>query len=116
VAGVVDEHIDAVALGHDLADCSVHRILRKYVQLDGPQTDPVLLREGGDPGDLRSVPLGGLAHGGVHGVARLGEGLGGQAAEAAGRAGDEYDLAHEVFPSDSSARREVRAQSVFGFR
>jgi hypothetical protein len=46
------------------------------------------LREGGEVRHLGRVPARGLAHRGVDGVARLGESFGGQAAEAAGGAGN----------------------------
>src|ERR1700732_3641668 len=68
------------------------------VPADGAEVDTIRLREGGDLRHFGRVPARGLAHRGVDGVARLGESLGGQTAEAAGRAGDEYDLAHHGFP------------------
>src|ERR1700720_3846391 len=50
----------------------------------------------------------------LDGVARLGESLGGQTAKAAGRAGDEYDLAHRGFPCGLGAHQEERAQLCCG--
>src|ERR1700719_3432823 len=64
------------------------------------------LRERGDLRHLGCVPARGLAHRGVDDVARLGESLGGQTAEAAGRAGDEYDLAHNGFPCGLGAHQK----------
>jgi hypothetical protein len=43
-------------------------------------------------------------------VTRFGERLGSYAAEAAGRAGDEYDLAHDGFPSGLGAYQKERTQ------
>ena len=92
VPGIVDDHVDAAALGDDLLDRGVGRWLRLHVELDGAQIDAVACRGRGHLGGIRRVAAGDVAHRGVDGVAGLGERFGGQAAEAAGSAGDEDDL------------------------
>ena len=70
------------------------------VEFDGAQVDAVLRGEAADVGDLRRVAALRLAHPGVDGVAGLGEGAGGQRAEAARSAGDDDDLlVHDLVPS-----------------
>ena len=97
--GIVDQHIDAPGVDDDLGDRGIDRVLGEHVELDGAEVDTMRLREGVDLRHLGRVPAGGLAHRGVDGVAGLGESLGGQAAEAAGGAGNENDFIHGEFLS-----------------
>ena len=66
---------------------------RLHVEFDGAQVDAVAVRGLGHLGRILRVAAGDVAHRGVDGVSGPGERFGGQAAEAAGRAGDEDDSA-----------------------
>jgi hypothetical protein len=72
--------------------------LASTVELDGSQIDVVLGGIAFDLCHLGRIAAGRLAHGGVHGVPRMGAGPSGQRAEVAGRAGDNDDLFHDVYP------------------
>ncbi len=80
------------ALADDLLDRGVGGRLGLHVEFDrrgGRRRREARL---GHLGGILRVAAGDVAHRGVDGVAGLGEGFGGQAAEAAGGAGDEDDL------------------------
>src|ERR1700730_8894122 len=87
---------------------------RGGARLGGAEVDIMRLRERGALRHLGRVPARGLAHRGVDDVARLGESLGGQTAEAAVRAGDEYDLARNGFSLWCGRPTEERAPLCCG--
>jgi hypothetical protein len=95
VSGVVDDDIEVAVLGDDLLDCRVGRLLRRDIQLNGPQLDLVV---GGVllcGLDLRRIPSGGLAHAGVDGVTRPGESTRRESSKAARCAGNDNDAFHD---------------------
>ena len=96
VTGIVNEYIDAGALGDDLFDGGVGRSLGLDVELDRAD---VGAGERGKFGGVLRVAAGDIAHGRIDGVAGAAESFGGQAAETAGSAGDEDDLGHDEFLS-----------------
>ncbi len=91
VSGVMDHHIDAAAFRDDLIGGGVGGWFRLYVEFDRAQIDAVACGGRGHLGCILRVAAGDVAHRGVYGVPGSRERLGGQAAEAAGRAGDEDD-------------------------
>ena len=88
--GVVDDDVDPAGL----RDGGVHGLLAGHVEFEGAQVDAVLCGVGAGVGDGRGVAAGGLPDPGVHGVAGVGEGAGGQGAETAGGACDEDGVRH----------------------
>jgi len=95
VAGVVDDDIEAAAVGDDLRDRRVDGSLRGDVELEGAQVEAVLDGVFVQPGDLGRVAAQRFAHAGIDRVAGMGQGAGGQQAEAARGAGDDDDVFHE---------------------
>ncbi len=92
VTGVVDQHVDFAAVGHDLPDRGIDGRLGLNVKLDRAKVDAIALRGLGQLGGVLGVAASDVAHGGINGVSGFGERFGGQAAEAAGSASDENDL------------------------
>lgn len=96
VAGVVGQDIDAAVFVENLLHGSVDGFLGVRVQLDSAQVDAVLGSIVICALDLRGVAAVGVAHACVHDVGGpavgVGQGAGGEGAEAAGGAGDENDL------------------------
>jgi branched-chain amino acid transport system ATP-binding protein len=92
VTSVVDQHIDLAAIGHDLPDRRVDRRLGLDIELDCTKVVAVPLRGFGNLGRAFGVAADDITHGGVDGIARLGECLRRQATEAARRAGNQKDL------------------------
>jgi hypothetical protein len=111
VTGVVNHDIETSLLGHDLADGRIGRLLRADIEFDGTQIDVVIAGVFFDIGGLGGVAAGGAAHRRVNSVARLGQGVGGQPAKAAGRAGDDDDLFHDTYPFCDWLVRDWRCRS-----
>ncbi len=98
MAGIVDDDVEPAVVGDHRLNASLYRGIVADVEFDGSKIYAIFLGIGGDRGDLRRVASRGLAHRSVDGVTCLGERLGGQEAEARGRARDENDFLHGSFP------------------
>lgn len=96
MTGIVDQHVNAAMLGHDLLHGRIYRRFVLYVKFDGSQVNGILLCEAGILLYLVGVLLRGAAHGSVSGMPRLGEVARDHLAEAAGCAGNECDEAHDL--------------------
>jgi hypothetical protein len=89
--------VEASLLPDDLRDRRISRGLRADVELDGVQIDLVVGCVLPDIGGLRRVAARGAAHRRVDDVARFGERVGGEPAEAAGSTGDDDNLVHDAY-------------------
>jgi hypothetical protein len=98
VAGVVDHHIETPIVGNDFCDSGRGGFIGGDVEFDGPEIDAVLGGVTHDLGDLRGIAAGGLAHAGIDDVAGMSECTGSERAKAAGSAGDDDDLFHDMYP------------------
>jgi hypothetical protein len=101
VAGIVDQHIDPPLFGDHLLDGSVDRVLGLHVEFECAQVDVVFPRERRHLLHVCRIACRRLPHRAVDDVARSGDSLGGEAAKAAGRAGDQNNFSHGISPSIS---------------
>jgi hypothetical protein len=79
---IVHENVEPALFGDDLANRGADGLFRGQVQFNRTQVHRAILRELFHVRGLRRIASGGVPHRGVDGVARLGEGVGGQAAKA----------------------------------
>ncbi len=71
VPGVMNYNVQPAILSDDLCDCGIGRVLRLYIQLNGPQIHLILLRKPIRRLHLRCIAPFGVPHAGIHHMSGL---------------------------------------------